>query len=245
MASEQIQLDYAPPRHLSRKWIIRTAIILALVACIALLIRNWPAISTRVAYWRVQRRCLLYTAPPDQVVFSTRSAEAKAMQHRPGGYHGVYIPGRFDIAGFEPPELTRFIRFDHQVLYDTPRHNVAFMHERTSPAGHRRLIIISADATGGGRIFGFWRTVLEPVPMFSGRRHSFGAMMPGMFESDGDFRVFAGQVDPNDASHFTIRFELAGQPGLIDGRLKDNDRIVLTVREGPPANVVGENAQQE
>jgi hypothetical protein len=30
-------------------------------------------------------------------------------------------------------------------------------------------------------------------------------------------RFFAGQPDPNDPSHFTLRYELSGQPGIIDG----------------------------
>jgi hypothetical protein len=179
------------------------------------------------------------------VVFTTRSKEAKALQNLPNGYHGAYLPGRFDIAGFEPPELMKLRGLSTPYFVSYPRQNVAFMHELISPAGNRRLVILSADATGGGRVFGFWRSVLKPVSLISSRQHNFSAMMPGMFESDGDFRVFAGQADPNDASHFTIRFELAGQAGLIDGRLNNNDRIILTVREGPPANVVGENAQQE
>ena len=151
------------------------------------------------------------------------------------GYHGVYVPMRQEVAGFEPPQLTRLVEFDY-LDSTTPRHDVAFMHERISPGGHRRLIILSADATGGGRIFGFWRTVLEPVSLFSARHHNFMAVMPEMFESDGDFRVFAGQPDPHDPSYFTIPFELAGQPGTIDGRLDDSDRVTLIVRGGPPAN---------
>lgn len=34
-------------------------------------------------------------------------------------------------------------------------------------------------------------------------------------------RIYAGRADPADASRFTIDFELSGQRGVIDGRVKD------------------------
>ncbi len=50
-------------------------------------------------------------------------------------------------------------------------------------------------------------------------------------------RVFAGQPDPADPAHFTISYTVVGQPGVIDGRLGDDDTITLKVREGS-ANVM-------
>ena len=44
-------------------------------------------------------------------------------------------------------------------------------------------------------------------------------------------RVFAGQPDPADPSHFTIPYRLDGQDGVIDGWLKDNG-IELRPRAG-------------
>jgi hypothetical protein len=44
-------------------------------------------------------------------------------------------------------------------------------------------------------------------------------------------RLFAGQPDVADASHFTIAYELDGRPGVIDGWLRD-DGIDLRPREG-------------
>jgi hypothetical protein len=45
-------------------------------------------------------------------------------------------------------------------------------------------------------------------------------------------RVFAGQPDPNDASHFTIGYELDGAPGVIDGWLVNDQTVVLEPRLG-------------
>lgn len=51
-------------------------------------------------------------------------------------------------------------------------------------------------------------------------------MLPGL-------RLYAGQPDPADASHFTIRYESKGSGGTIDGWLRDGDSVKLQVRDGP------------
>ena len=45
-------------------------------------------------------------------------------------------------------------------------------------------------------------------------------------------RVFAGQPDSNDRSHFTINYDLDGKPGIIDGRLNNDDTLTLRPRQG-------------
>ena len=46
------------------------------------------------------------------------------------------------------------------------------------------------------------------------------------------WRIFAGQPDPNDPTHFTIPYDVDGKPGVIDGRLNDGERAILTPRTG-------------
>ena len=45
-------------------------------------------------------------------------------------------------------------------------------------------------------------------------------------------RLYAGQPDPADESHFTIAYERDGRPGIIDGWLRDNGPPELLPREG-------------
>jgi hypothetical protein len=45
-------------------------------------------------------------------------------------------------------------------------------------------------------------------------------------------RLFAGQPDPADAAHFTIAYDIDGQPGVVDGRLKDDDTVELKPTTG-------------
>ena len=49
-------------------------------------------------------------------------------------------------------------------------------------------------------------------------------------------RVFAGQPDPADASHFTFDYVLDGTPGTIDGWLKPDNSVRLVPRAGKVVN---------
>lgn len=51
-------------------------------------------------------------------------------------------------------------------------------------------------------------------------------------------RVFTGQPDPADASHFTIPYELDGQAGIIDGWLNADGSVKLEPRVGKRVNKV-------
>jgi hypothetical protein len=56
-------------------------------------------------------------------------------------------------------------------------------------------------------------------------------------------RLFAGQPDPDDPTHFTIGYEYDGEPGTIDGYLEDGpprgESIRFVVRDGPAAAAAG------
>jgi len=45
-------------------------------------------------------------------------------------------------------------------------------------------------------------------------------------------RIFSGQPDPKDESHFTISYELDGNPGVIDGWLLRDQTVALQPRTG-------------
>jgi hypothetical protein len=56
---------------------------------------------------------------------------------------------------------------------------------------------------------------------------------PVQVDDGNRLRVYAGQADPVDASHFTIAYQLDGKSGTIDGWAKDAG-VVLRLREGAP-----------
>jgi hypothetical protein len=43
-------------------------------------------------------------------------------------------------------------------------------------------------------------------------------------------RIYAGQLDPEDASHFTIDYEARGRRHTIDGWLRDDETVLLEER---------------
>lgn len=49
-------------------------------------------------------------------------------------------------------------------------------------------------------------------------------------------RIFAGQPDVADPSHFTISYDIDGKPGVIDGRLNNDDTLTLQPRQGRVVN---------
>jgi hypothetical protein len=51
-------------------------------------------------------------------------------------------------------------------------------------------------------------------------------------------RLYAGQIDPADPSHFTIAYDLDGQTSVIDGWLKADGSVVLQPKLGKVANTV-------
>ena len=46
-------------------------------------------------------------------------------------------------------------------------------------------------------------------------------------------RVYAGQIDPNNPSHFTIRYEAWGQQDVLDCWLDDRDEVTYKPRNFP------------
>lgn len=46
-------------------------------------------------------------------------------------------------------------------------------------------------------------------------------------------RMYAGQADAHDPSHFTIHYQMWGQEDVLDGKLDDQDQITLTPRHSP------------
>jgi hypothetical protein len=64
------------------------------------------------------------------------------------------------------------------------------------------------------------------------------AGQPGLIHIDGPglFRLYAGQADPADRSHFMIGYDLDERHGTIDGRLKDNGVVEFNPDTGTVIN---------
>jgi hypothetical protein len=56
---------------------------------------------------------------------------------------------------------------------------------------------------------------------------------------DKPLKLYAGQPDPKDASHFTIRYTAGEEEGFIDGWLQDDDTVKLKQRPGAASRPAG------
>lgn len=104
-----------------------------------------------------------------------------------------------------------------------PEELVVFMHERTSPAGHRRLVVVHATIDLPEQTVRFHPIVYilgsfggplgeAPPPPMGGRftgfvGHTTPTISPLLFEDRPWLRLFAGRPDPAHAARFTVEFE--------------------------------------
>ena len=139
-----------------------------------------------------------YTAPPTQVVCENTRDKGHILAPIPPCWSGLLNAHR------EDPVTVSF----------------AFLHERTSRRQGSRLIAVTifGNATS-------WQ-IYANVYDTSGRSIKWvhGTLT---FADANSFRIFAGQSDPSDPSHFMIPFESGGEKGTIEGWLQDDDVIKL------------------
>jgi hypothetical protein len=117
------------------------------------------------------------------------------------------------------------------------------LHDRTSPGGRHRLVVITytpeTDNFNASPDEGenYDVQVLTPATLvqpLSVPYHTSGH--DGRVEYPDHpplVRMFAGQPDPGDPAHFTIRYQMWGQEDVLDGMLKDDDTVTLTARHTP------------
>jgi hypothetical protein len=247
-AKPDTRLDYAPRpawhrRRRFRRW-AAALVVLVGVAC--------------ALYWRVplqqwssrayqQYQCMNYHLPAGTVAYEESPEAATALVAKGGEYAAGKTGGNFNttVAIHVPAPLKILSE-----LTDPPlrlRGATLFLHGRTSPGGNRRLVIIQRVPNTLVPAFVPYTdldvTLLEPSWKTGLPRQVFPAsgepprvIIPHDLNAMArHLRIFAGQPDPKDASHFMIQYEVSGIRGTIDGWLQDDDTVRMDVREGPAA----------
>jgi hypothetical protein len=117
-----------------------------------------------------------------------------------------------------------------------------FLHRCISPSGHSCLVAVEIDENGL-----LTSVVIQPGENWSANprylwhdESMFGVVADiarfirhGHRDAASPDRMEMGKPDPDDNSHFTISFVLAGRHGIVDGKLCDNETIQLEVRNAP------------
>jgi hypothetical protein len=228
--TETPPLDYAQTPSLTRRKAFRRAMIAAGV--LAIIICGWamlPQYWRNAQQWRQHRRWMSYTCPPSVIAFEPPGEKAKRL-FQPRSDYIMRPSGVFHfVAGLPPAEL--------------------FVHGRRRPDGARRLVLaaLGYDRTNAGIQLRLEGEVIIPATIARASRRSPISFGPLIADSTGKTpRIYAGQPDLNDASHFTMQFEFPdGRTGTIHGRLSDDDSIDFQFESGPsqpqPSPTTAEN----
>jgi hypothetical protein len=224
-------LEYAPAPSVRRRR-IRRVFALCIVVFITFVGFRWGRdVWSRASLLYDQRQCLRYTASADQVVFDADPARVALLASDPN-----YV-----IAGSafrKPSQQWLKIRPASAAWRTTPTAMI-FLHERK--AGSITRLVMVERVVGSGQspyfITGYDVETHSITPASFGRPQLVDQQFPtalSVLDSIGphrDIRIYAGQADPADASHFTIRYEFRGKTHVANGYLRPDGHIEINARD--------------
>jgi hypothetical protein len=233
-------------------------VIVGLAAFVSAAAWQWGGIvwnQLPMLFW--QRQCMRYTASAEQVVYEEEPAEVTKLLAR------GYVPYKLARGGRPDPtpaktlaaaaphpncwtRLSPLIPRTNPMMGAQPGRSsgaILFLHERISPRGNRRLVCVRYFAETYSFTTSFIdgynsdQDAITPATWTSPPSRAAHPMMidviSGFPRHPPRVRVFAGQVDPDDGAHFTIRYQMWGKEDVLDGRLDDADGVTLTARKIP------------
>jgi hypothetical protein len=161
----------------------------------------------------VQRKCLQYNAPADQVVYESYPEAAQLLVGQGKGYHlaenraATYTPRCWEEFGSNSAS-ENVLLFLHLLKNKSGAHLVAVELRRNS-----------SGFVLGTRIYNYnGLTFSRPSDFFS--------KLPIGSPQSKALRFYAGQVDPADASRFLIRYTLDGKDSTFLGQLSERGDTV-------------------
>lgn len=235
------QIEYAPQEPLHRRRKVRQmAIILAavfLVIVCALGFGPRASQTVRLLYW--QHKAMTYAPGSDEVVYDDFPADRGSL---PGSVNSLTPNGRADFRSAKPWE--RFY-----ALCSPPGAKASgtlFLHERRSARGARLVVVqafpnariynsdlqtaLSSSKLARSDVFTVRCLVFLPgtgfaAPLQLTDRTTYIDPSPASFHDH--CRWYAGQPDPKDASHFTIRCTVGTRTLSVEGWLTDDDNVAF------------------
>ena len=211
-------------RH--RRLIVALAIAVTIVPVSKVAIQEWGELQ----HWWLRRKCLVFSLPPSTVVFDDDPVRAKNLLAL-----GKYVSSHpaLGTATGSPFALLPIREFDDYAVPSQWAAPVVFLHERISPAGHRRLVVIHISLLPNdpfNRIFFDHYLEQDGVTGNASRSQDRSVEMYRLpAEAIG---IYAGQPDASDSSHFTIDYLLNNRRETIDGWLNDDNSVYLIPRCG-------------
>lgn len=238
-------LEYSRTRGATRRATrLLAALTVAVLAFAALVTAHQVGLNQRFHAWRQSRRerntferCLSYYASPDHVVYEEGSARSRHWISPGDGFGETAInddSGDWLVRCRVPDCVSAFTG----IRRAWTRSTALFVHRMRAAGGAERLVIVYHCAEDGGQepagltwaavVTPLWRRNSWPVPLQTHYGRLFPRLQPG-----STLRLFAGQPDPDDPTHFWYRYELNGQMGTVDAYLGDDDTLRFRIRDGP------------
>jgi hypothetical protein len=217
-------LEYAPPEHgLRRVLTVRRIILVLVLSLLPLLTQPVVRLANHFQSLRAQNAVMAYASSPAQVVYEEDSARAAALAAWGQGYVRRGI-----AACLRPPEWERF-----GLQYAACP---AFLHARRAPGGAEWIVTVNLAErqTTAEPVLLFHVDAVRPATLLRGvNGRAAGPQYYSVFLGPTDrARVYAGQPDALDATHFTIDVEVNGRRTTLDGWLADGGTVTLTPRAG-------------
>jgi hypothetical protein len=218
----------------------------------------WVWYGSRDAYQR--HRMLTFMMPADRVVYEEDPARAARLAALPPDRRAAYVgeppnPGGLGLAGGGKGDYRKWPGNSH-TSYIPPfffslfgTHGpptLVFIHQRVGPGGRRRMVqaTLGRDLVhqppgrpleNNVRVGISVATRSDPVDQpFRARGGNYRVIRIPV-APEAVMRVYAGQPDPGDEARFTVKYEIDGVPGTIEGRLEADDAVTLRVVDGPAA----------
>ncbi len=240
-------LDYSPILSARRRWlrrIKRWCPAGALLAVAILWIIYGPTAWRSWKLLRLQEDCLKADLPADRPVYIAHPQKAaQLLADRPGEYkaYSSHEAVRVDPRWSELAAALGIRAGGAGGPFAT-----LFLHERTSPSGHRRLVVIESftfePVIGWKNRYraALMATVIEPagfgrVPKFSSAEPMHDdyvdhILLKGAVRT-ADMILAAGHPDSSDPSRFTIAASVFGTLEIFDGQLRDDDTVAIYLRD--------------
>jgi len=235
------QLDYSkrPARRIPR-WLRVIGVSLLGTLIIISAEENLPEAKSRFDAWMFQHKMMRLERPADRVVYEEDPLRCAVLNHDPDYRPVVPFSRDFDAAAATTQPLgMAYVDPIAQARMIRPwgARCLVLSHLRRTPTGAERLVVVYCVPNKIGwkdvREYFFLR-VFEPGLALQGMRMTSRTggidRSPPDAEIPSPLRVYAGQIDPADSSHFTVRFQRGRESGIIDGYLKDDESVTLKVR---------------
>jgi hypothetical protein len=183
----------------------------------------------KIRYW--QHKCLVYTAPAGQVMYEDKAKSAGVVW---GDGHTSNRPlvhsSNGPVQTRTVTEWDKFYPLAEGFRTFSGTDGLLFLHARKDGSGKESLVAVRIAMRAWHEwYFESWAYREGLSPTFGGRTSRSVISFPAHLGSQS-LRLFAGQVDPSDETHFTIDYEFGGTHGTIDAWLQSDNQILMKRR---------------